>query len=142
MLTIRGKSLGRRQPLFADFSVAPPPGLRGDGGVTLRDLIDHVVREEVAAFQRRQRDRLTLHALSARQIEEAAERGKIDSGGSDVQPQDVDPDAAVAVAIQAFEDGLYFVAIDERQVEQLDQQVFLRPDSQVTFIRLTLLAGG
>lgn len=142
MLTVRGKSLGRRKPLFADFSVAPPPGLRGDGGVTLRDLIDHVVREEVAAFQRRQRDRLTLHVLSARQIEQAAERGKIDSGGSDVQPQDVDPDAAVATAVQAFEDGLYFVAIDDQQAHDLDRQVFLRPDSQVTFIRLTLLAGG
>jgi hypothetical protein len=142
MLTIRGKSLGRRSPLFADFSVSPPPGLPSDGGVTLRDLIEHVVREEVAAFQRRQRDRLALHALTARQIEEAAQRGKIDSGGSEVPAQEVDPEAAIAAALQAFEDGLYLVAIDDGQVEHLDRQVFLRPDSQVTFIRLTLLAGG
>jgi hypothetical protein len=142
MLTISGKSLGGRKPLFADFSVVPPPGLHGDDGFTLRHVIDHVVREEVAAFQKRQRDRLMLRALSARQIEEAAERGKIDSGASEIQPQDVDPDAAVGTAIQAFADGLYFVVVDGQQARELDAQVFLRPDSRITFIRLTLLAGG
>jgi hypothetical protein len=142
MLTVSGKSLGGKKPLFADFSVALPPGLAGDGGITLRHVIDHVVREEVAAFQMRQRDRLMLRVLSARQIEDAAERGKIDSGGSEIQPQDVDPNAAVGAAIQAFEDGLYFVVVDGQQARELDRQVFLRPDSRITFIRLTLLAGG
>ncbi|HBO43078.1 MAG TPA: hypothetical protein DD670_03920 [Planctomycetaceae bacterium] len=142
MLTIRGKSVGARKPLFADFAVAPPPGLRDDGGITLRDLIDHVVREEVAAFQKRQRDRLTFRVLTAGQISEGVERGKVESGGSEIQPQDVDPNAAVGTAIQAFEDGLYFAVIDERQAEDLDRQVFLQPDSQITFIRLTLLSGG
>jgi hypothetical protein len=142
MLTVSGRSLGGKKPLFADLSVALPPGLHEDGGMTLRHVIDHVVREEVAAFQKRQRDRLMLRALSARQIEDAVERGKVDSGGSEIQPQDVDPDAAVGAAIQAFEDGLYFVVVDGQQARELDRQVFLRPDSQITFIRLTLLAGG
>lgn len=142
MITVCGKSLGAKRPLFADFCVAPPPGLHGDDSVTLRHVIDHVVRAEVAAFQKRQRDRLMLRALSARQIDEAAERGKVDSGGSEIKPQDVDPDAAVGTAIQAFKDGLYFVVIDGQQARELDAQVFLRPDSQVTFVRLTLLAGG
>ncbi|NLE38775.1 MAG: hypothetical protein GX621_12190 [Pirellulaceae bacterium] len=101
-----------------------------------------MVRQEVAAFQKRQRDRLALRVLTARQISDGVERGKVESGGSEIQPQDVDPDAAVGTAIQAFEDGLYFVVIDERQAEDLDRQIFLQPDSQITFIRLTLLAGG
>ncbi len=142
MLTISGKSIGRRKPLFADFSVAPPPDLRGDGGVTLRQLVEHVVREEVAAFRQRQQDRVVFRALTARQIEEAAQRGKIASGGSEVPPQEVDTDAAVGAALTAFEDGLYFVVIDDQQAKQLDQQFFLHPDSRITFIRLTLLAGG
>jgi hypothetical protein len=142
MLTISGKSIGRRKPLFADFSV-PPPLLSHEGdAITLRDVIEHVVREEVSAFKKRQQDRVVFRALTARQIEEAADGGKIASGGSEVPPQEVDPDAAVGTAIVAFEDGLYFVVIDDEQVKELDQQVFLRPDSRITFIRLTLLAGG
>jgi hypothetical protein len=142
MLTISGKSIGRRKPLFADFSVTPPAAARGDGGVTLRQVIEHVVREEVAAFQKRQQDRVMYRVLTARQIEEAAQRGKIDAGGSEVPPQDVDPDTAVGTALLAFEDGLYFVVVDDQQARELDQQVYLRPDSRITFVRLTLLAGG
>lgn len=51
MLVIEGKALGRRKPLFEGFSV-PPPGDLGDGGpLKLRDLIAHIVIEEVAAFE-------------------------------------------------------------------------------------------
>jgi hypothetical protein len=142
MLTISGKAIGTRKRLFADFSVDPPPDLKGDGGVTLRELVEHVVREEVAAFRQRQQDRVMFRALTARQIEEAAERGKIASGGSEIPPQNVDGDAAVDAALTAFEDGLYFVVVDDQQAKELDQQVFLGPDSRITFIRLTLLAGG
>ena len=98
--------------------------------------------EEVAAFQRRQEDRVMFRALTARQIGDAAERGKISAGGSEVPPQEIDADAAVGTALVAFEDGLYFVVIDDQQAKELDQEVFLRPDSRITFIRLTLLAGG
>ena len=40
------------------------------------------------------------------------------------------------------EDGLYLVIIDEDEQKSLDAQVFLQEDSRLTFIRLTLLAGG
>jgi hypothetical protein len=142
MLTVTGKAVGRKKPLFADFSVAPPADLGGDEGITLRRLIEHVVRAEVAAFEQRQRDRLDLSVLSARDIDEGLEKGKITSGGSEVGIQNVDADAAVGTALTAFEDGLFLVVVDEEQHRELDRQVFLQPDSRVTFIRLTLLAGG
>jgi hypothetical protein len=142
MLTISGKALGRRRPLFADFSIHPPAGLSGDGGVTLRQLVGHVVRAEVGAFQDRQRDRALFRTMTARQIADAAETGRVAAGPSDVPPQAIDADAAAAVAIQAFEDGLYLVVVDGQQACELDRQIYLRPDSQLTFIRLVLLAGG
>jgi hypothetical protein len=141
MLTISAKALGRKKPLFADWSVPLPPELH-DGSVSLRDVITRIVGEEVAAFAKRQSHRQLVRVLSARQIVDAAEKGKIAPGGSDVPPQEVDEDAAVATALQAFEDGLYLVVIDDQEQRSLDNQVFLRPDSRVTFIRLTLLAGG
>jgi hypothetical protein len=141
MLTISGKALGRKKPLFADFSVPFPPDLGDGGAVTLRDLIGRVVRHEVQAFQQRQHDRQFLHALTARQIEEGAAKGKIDLGGHDLK-QKVDAEEAVGVALEAFEDGLYLVVVDGQEQRSLDAQVFLQPDSRLAFVRLVMLAGG
>ncbi|MCI0357953.1 MAG: hypothetical protein L0211_05620 [Planctomycetaceae bacterium] len=141
-LTIEGKAIGARRPLFADWSIPFPPDWSDAGGVTLRDLIDRVVRAEVQAFRQRQEDRRIFRALTARQIEAGAARGKIESGGSEVPVQPVDEDEAVAVACQAFEDGIFLVVIDGEDLRELDREIHVQPDSRVTFVRLTLLAGG
>ena len=141
---ISGKAIGRRKPLFADWSIPIPPEWDGDGdgGVTLRDLITRIVREEIEGFRKRQHDRQFLRALTANEIELAAEKGKIEMGGSEVGLQAVDDDESIATALQAFEDGMYLVVIDEEEKKELDQQIYLTPDSHVTFIRLTLLSGA
>lgn len=141
-LTISGKRLGAKQPLFADWSIPFPPEWNDAGGLTLRDLIARVVRSEVQAFRERQADRQTIRVLTARDIAQGAENGKIEMGGSEVPLQAVDAEDAVPVACQAFEDGLYLVVIDEENYRELDGQIHIRPDSRVTFVRLTLLAGG
>lgn len=141
MLTISGKALGRKKPLFADFSVPFPPDLGDGGALTLRDLLTRVVKNEVEAFKQRQEDRKLLHALTARQIEEGAQRGKIDMGGRDLN-QKVNVEEAIGMALEAFEDGLYLVVVDGQEQKSLDAQVFLQPDSRIAFVRLTMLAGG
>jgi hypothetical protein len=140
MITISGKALGRKKPLFADWSIPFPPD-PGEGGLTLRDLIDRVVRAEVEAFRQRQEERKLFRALTERQIEQGAAKGKVDMGGRDLN-QKVNADKAVATALEAFEDGLYLVVVDGHEQRALDAQVFLQPDSRVAFVRLTLLAGG
>jgi hypothetical protein len=142
MLTISGKALGRKKPLFADFSVPPPDDLPDDGSLTLRDLLERIVRGEVAAFRERQENRQFIRVLTAREIEAGAEAGKIDSGGSEVPLQKVDEEEAVAAALTAFDDGLYLVVLDGQEQRSLDAQIYLQPDSRLTFVRLALLAGG
>ena len=142
MITIEGKALGNRRRLFSDWSIPTPPDLGGDGGdLTLRALIDRIVRAEVVAFRGRREERRLVRTLSATQIAEGAARGKVDMGGRELD-QEVDDDQVVAAALQAFEDGIYLVAVNGREVRSLDQPVFMTPDSRVTFIRLALLAGG
>jgi hypothetical protein len=141
-LTISGKAIGAKRPLFADWAIPFPPEWSGEGGLTLRDLISRVVRAEVQAFRQRQEERRTFRAITARQIEQDAEKGKIAMDGSEVPLQAVSEDGAVAVACQAFEDGLYLVVIDEEDYRELDREIHVRPDGRVTFVRLTLLAGG
>jgi hypothetical protein len=141
MITISGKALGRKAPLFEDWSIPFPPDL-GDSGVTLRDVIARVVRAEVTAFRQRQRDRLVFRALTEREIADAARKGKVEMGGSETGTQEVDEDDAIATAWQAFEDGLFLVLVDGEEQRTLDAQVFLKPDSRLMFVRLTMLAGG
>ncbi len=139
---IHGKSLGQKRPLFADFSLPLQRAIEGVETAVVRDLIADIVRDQVRQFQDRQTQRQFLRALTERDLAEGIERGKIESGKSDVPLQPVDSDAAVETALLAFQDGLYLVVIDEVQVNSLDEQRVLKPDSQITFVRLTLLAGG
>jgi hypothetical protein len=143
MITVSGKALGSRKPLFADWSVPFPPDLKSDGdSLTLRELIARIVVAEVQKFNARQIEKQTFHALTEKQIQEGAAKGKVDMGGREHPPQKADPEQAIAAAITAFEDGLYLVVIDEQEQKNLDKEVYLKPDSRITFIRLTLLAGG
>ena len=141
-ITVKGKVVGQSRPPFADWSIPFPPDLHSSGdSITLRDLITRIVLQEVEAFKLRQEERRLTRILSQAQIESAAAAGTIDMGGRDLE-QEADPQKAVGAALLAFEDGLYFVFLDGTQQQGLDQTVFLRPDSQVTFLRLVPLAGG
>lgn len=142
MLTIDAKVLGKKKPLFADWSIPLPPNDAGGGDPwTLRRLITRIVLEEVAAFHERQEERKVTKALTAMQIDEGVAKGKVDMGGRDLKQQ-VDPDAAVGTALQAFEDGIYLVILDGEEQKDLDKEIHVQPDSRVTFVRLALLSGG
>lgn len=142
MLTIDGKILGRKKPLFADWSIPLPPELEdGDGGVTLRQLITRIVLAEVQAFRDRQDERKMLKALTSAQIDAGLAKGKVDMGGRDLK-QEVDEEESVAAALQAFEDGIYMVVLDGEEQKDLDKQIYLKPDSRITFIRLAMLSGA
>lgn len=145
MLTISGRAVGSRRPLFADFSIPLDPGT-GEGGVTLRDLIERVVRAEAAAFRDRQEARRLDRVMTRAQIDEGVRRGRVSPEARQeharLSRQEVDADDAVATAWQAFEDGLYLVVLDGEEHKDLDREVHMKPDSRVTFVRLVFLAGA
>jgi hypothetical protein len=118
-----------------------PPTSRPGGRITLRDLITTIVQEEVAAFNRRQKDRGLVQILTKEEIALGVESGKVDSGGRDLE-QEANPQTAIAAAIQAFEDGFYFVFLDGDRQDDLDREVYLSADSRLTFVRLVPLIGG
>lgn len=143
-LTISARALGSRRPIFADWSIPFHPihdGDPGDHGLTLRDLIDRIVRAEVAAYETRREARRLDRVFTKHQIDAQAAAGRVAPEGRETPPAP-SPDEAVAAALVAFEDGLYIVAIDGREVRSLDEQVFITTDSRVTFIRLVFLAGA
>ena len=138
-LTITGKQAGLRKPLFPTWQLPTNEALPNP--ITLRDLITFIVHSEVEEFRERQEARRLTHVMSAAQIAQGIERGKVDAGGRDLQ-QDVNPSDAIETALQAFADGLYFVFVDEQQIEQLDTLVHLQSQTHILFMRLVAMAGG
>lgn len=143
-LTIEGKQFGRGgKALFPNFQMLVPAEWQLNGAtITLQTLLEGVVRAEVAAFKERQEKRSVLQALTAAQIAEGAAKGKIDSGGTPDAVQEVSADEAVATALQAFEDGVFYVFVNDEQKQFLTDEFSVGADTRVTFLRLVALAGG
>ena len=141
-LTVEGKVVGQKRPIFTDWHIELPPVEENNGDrLKLRNLIISIVVKEVDAFITRQEERKLARVMSRQEIEQGVESGKVDAGERDLG-QKVNPANAIAIALQAFEDGLYFVFIDEVQQTNLDSEVFLKANSKVIFLRLTALVGG
>jgi len=139
MLTITAKQAGLRTPLFPAWQLPADESLPNP--ISLRDLLAFIVRSEVEAFHERQEARRLTRVLSADEISRGVARGKVDAGGHDLN-QKVDVADAIEVALQAFADGLFFVFVDEQQIERLDDLVHLQPETHILLMRLVALAGG
>ncbi len=141
-VTICGRAVGSRKPLFADWSIPLNPDDFGGGeGMTLRDVIARVVAAEVEAYEKRREARRLDRVLSRGEIEQGAEAGAVRPEAREVSPAP-DLEEAIGVALEAFEDGLYLVAIDGVEARDLDAQVYVKPDSRIVFVRLVFLAGA
>jgi hypothetical protein len=137
------KTLGSRRPAEPSWYVPFPPEIRdgGDGGVTLRQIISAFVRQEVAAYNQRQREARLVRILSPEAIDAALAKGKVDLGGKEHPPQIVDDEQAIGTALTGFIDGLYLVLIDEIEKRDLEEQIYLQEESTVLFLRLAMLSG-
>lgn len=141
-IVVAGMVAGARRPLFADWSIPLTPEDFGGGeGVTLREVIERIVRAEVGAFERRNEARRLDRVLSRGQIERGVAEGKVSPEGRDRGPAP-DEEEAVGTALEGFEDGLYLVVVDGRERKDLDEVVYLSTESRVTFVRLVFLSGA
>lgn len=134
-MIVETKIVGRRTPFERRPTFLP------DGPQTLRSLLEHLVCQEVAAYHDRQGSVGLLRVLTEQDLSDGAAVGRIS-----VAPQErsgtVTPEAAVQTALTAFNDGLYYVFVDDEQIGHLDQPLVLRTDSTLLLLRLTALAGG
>jgi hypothetical protein len=151
--TIEAKILGQRASLQPAWQLVLPIAIAQHQSAEihppflLRDLITYIVHSEVQTFQQRQQERRLLRVLGPQQLADAATSGKISMGGpSDLTSirteHKIDEQSASITALQAFEDGLYFVFLNGIQQRFLEDEVLLGPGSTVTFIRLVALIGG
>jgi len=141
-MVIESKVLGQRKRPYEPWELDSRQQAQLEGQeIALRDFLERIVLQEVEAFQLRQEERKLERLLTKEDIEKGKAVGKIDSAAKDYV-QDVNPTEAVEAALLAFEDGFYYVFVDDVQYEALDEVFTLRAESRVLFLRLVPLAGG
>lgn len=107
---------------------------------TVRQLLALIVEQQIDDFKRRNQDARFLRVLTERDVEAGLETGRVRSGAQEPDGRLPDMEQSIAAAMTAFQDGLYFVFVNDAQVESLEQAVDDVRD--VLFVRLTPLAGG
>ena len=116
---------------------------------TVAQLIDETVRTCVAEFNKKainapERDDLDAdnahNVLSGNTIENLAETGRI-AFGMVYNGKTEDPDAAVANALQCYEDGLFRLFLNGCPLNDINDKLDLADGDRITVVRLTLLSG-
>ena len=103
--------------------------------ITVKDIIVSRVEQEVAQHNLKTNDR-----FKGLVVPTAAEKQA--NGYWLKTPQKIDAEKQVYVALDAFLNNGFFVLIDAVQADSLEQQVQVKQDTKVSFIKLTPLIGG
>jgi hypothetical protein len=103
--------------------------------VTVKDIIAARVEKEVLLYN----NKLPEYYNG---LIEPSDAEKTLNGYKLKNKRPIDAEKQVYVALDAFMKNGFFVLIDNLQAESLEQEVPLRKDTVVSFIKLTPLVGG
>ena len=106
-----------------------------DPTVSARELIRARVFEEVQAHNRSRPDRYAG-------LVQPTDTERDLNGYRFRKRRRLDWQKQVDVALAAFESNGFLLLVDDHQVTSLDEEVRLRPGSQVSFLKLVPLVGG
>lgn len=135
-LKVEVKQLGAR-----GRRVVPVPFEIEGNPATVSELIAATVRKCVEEYNERVRKGEVVQSpLSAREINDMAGVGRI-TFGICYGDKEQNVGKAVDNALLAFQDGLFCLFINGRQMTNARQAITLNEDDILTFIRLTMLAG-
>ena len=103
--------------------------------LTVRELITQRVHDEVTAYNDEQNG--TFQGLVQPTESERT------LNGFRLRPRRlIDAEQQVYRALEAFQQNSFFVLVNERQAESLDEQVWLGEGATASFVKLTPLVGG
>jgi hypothetical protein len=108
--------------------------------ITVRELIRERVYQEVQDFNLRTHDRLFRGLVQPTDAERVLNGSRPEYRLKTARQ--IDWRTQFENAVAAFERNGFFVLIDDRQAESLDQEFVIRGGTQVSFVKLTPLVGG
>ena len=132
---VKVKALGKRKDVLPPRPYELPEGIS-----SLRGLLTAFVEAEVDRYNSKDTEAPLLSCLTAEEIEAQSETGKV-SFGRLWSDRKADKAKAVQTAIQAFDDGLVRVLMDDVELTELDTPLKIHEGAVFTFVRLTFLAG-
>ena len=103
--------------------------------ISIRELIRLRVTQEVEEFNSRQ-------PAVFRMLIQPNDTERTLNGFKFHKPRPDNPVTQYEKAIEAFEGNGFIVLVDDRQVERLDDEIALHPETSVTFLKLVPLVGG
>ena len=106
--------------------------------ITVRELIRERVYQEVTEYNFRSRREGGLF----RGLVQPTDTERTLNGFKVPKDRDIDWEAQFARAIDAFGQNGFFILVDDRQAEALDEAIVISPSTQVSFVKLTPLVGG
>jgi hypothetical protein len=103
--------------------------------ITVGELIRSRVYQEVQDYNRRQPE-VFRGLVRPTDSEQALNGFKVRKG------REIDWKEQFKNACEAFERNGFFVLIDDRQPDSLEEEVVLNPETRVSFVKLVQLVGG
>ncbi len=103
--------------------------------ITARDLIRRRVEEEVESFNSAESE-VFLGLIEPTDAERSLNGYRLR------KRRRLDAEKQVAVALQAFANNGFVLLFDDRQVEDLDEELTIAEGSIATFLKLVPLVGG
>lgn len=103
--------------------------------VTVREIIRSRVYEEVQLYNAKSSDFF-------RGLVQPTDAEATLNGYKMHKQRQIDWEEQYARALKAFSTNGFFILVDDRQVESLDETVELQYDTKVSFIKLVPLVGG
>ena len=140
-ISISVTQLGKKHPLLQEKIIALDIE---NPVITTQKLIESLVDHQVQLFRSSSfefEDEDKIHLPKENYLPILTDTGKVGFGALYNHNQ-VDLAKAQENAIIAFEDGLYAVFYGDDQLEMLTEQIDLSQNKNLTFIRLTFLAGS
>jgi len=113
--------------------------------VTIREIITRRVEEEVVRVTHMQQNPKHIkaeHRMFLAGLTKLSPEVLLNPVSETKRVKSINAAEAVRTALKAFAAGKYFVLFNDRQYENLDEEITLTPNSEVTFLRLTPLQGG
>ena len=109
-----------------------------DETISVRELIRSRVYQEVQDYNRKRANQ----TQEFRGLVTPDDAEKTLNGVKLRTPRDIDWKKQFDKACESFERNGFFILVDDRQAESLDEMIALKHNSTVTFVKLMPLVGG
>lgn len=103
--------------------------------LTVKDIIEARVNKEVELYNRK------LPDYFSGLIQPSSAESTL-NGYRMKDRKKIDAEKQIYVALDAFLKNGFFMLVDDKQVESLDQEVLVSSNTTISFVKLTPLVGG